>query len=320
MISLAVMTFLATLVLSVTAFLTLTARKPADLAKRLETISKRQGDSAAALDWQLQRDHMLSNVPWLNRFLSRWSWSKALQQYLNQAGWKVKPGKFVLVSGVLCLASFLLAWHFVPYFPAAVLIGPAMGMIPPLAVSGQRAQRLSKFQRNLPEAIDLLTRAVRAGHALTAGLEMISKELAEPMAGEFRTTFDEHNFGLPLRDALVHLTERVPLADMRFFVTALLVQNESGGNLAELLENLSRIIRERFRIQGEIKVRTAQGRLTSVILIALPPLLLLALKLMNPDYVDLLFTDNLGQRMLATAFSLQAIGAMLLWRIVKIEV
>jgi tight adherence protein B len=161
---------------------------------------------------------------------------------------------------------------------------------------------------------------VKAGHAFTTGIEMISQEMAEPIASEFRTMFEEHNLGLPLREALWNLADRVPLVDMRFFVSALLIQKETGGNLAEILDNLAHVIRERFKVLGEIRVRTAQGRLTAVILIALPPSLLVFLNSASPEYVQVLITDPLGVTMLTVAVAMQAIGSLLLWRVVSIAV
>jgi tight adherence protein B len=313
-------TFLAALLLAWSALMALAPGKPVDIAGRLETISRRQEDGAPLIAPQLVRDEGLSAVPLLHRLLVRWSWSRALQRFLFQAGWKIKPGKFVLVSGVLAFGFFLLSWSMLGSLPGALMLGAGAGILPFVFAAFRRARRLAEFQANFPEAIDLLTRAVRAGHAFTSGLEMISKELPEPLAGEFRTTFDEHNFGLPLRDALVHLTVRVPLPDVRFFATAMLIQKESGGNLAELLENLAGIIRERFKILGEVRVRTAQGRMTAGILIALPPMMFVALRLLDPDYAQLLLTDDLGRKMLAAAFLLQAIGAAVLWKVVHIEV
>jgi len=161
---------------------------------------------------------------------------------------------------------------------------------------------------------------VRAGHAFTAGLEMVSKDSPEPVASEFRTTFEEQNFGLPLRDALSNMAARVPLVDVRFFVTALLIQKDTGGNLAQLLDELARVIRERFRIYREVQIKTAQGRLTAVILIALPMGMLLLMRILNPAYVHVLFDDPLGIRLLMGAAIMQFIGAAILWRIVHIEV
>jgi tight adherence protein B len=184
----------------------------------------------------------------------------------------------------------------------------------------KRARRMVAFEREFPEVIDLLSRSVRAGHSFTAGLEIVSTDLPEPVSTEFRTVFDEQRFGLPLRDAFLSLCERVPSVDVRLFVIALLVQKETGGNLAEILDNLAHVIRERFRIAGEVRIRTAQGRLTAGVLIALPLIMLILLHVIDPDYVNLLFVDRLGQIMLIVAAVLQALGAMLVWRIVKIRV
>lgn len=313
-------TFVAALLITWAGTMLLSSRKPADIANRLDQISRRQQTEVVSYDEDLMRDEGLSSVPLLNRLLGRWSWSKTLQTLLTQAGWNIKPAKLVLFSAVLSLTCFLLSWSMLPSLIAAILFAVTCGLAPIFYAVFKRARRFSKFQRTFPEAIDLLNRAVRAGHAFTSGLELISNELTDPVAGEFRTTFDEHNFGLPLRDALFHLTERVPLADVRFFVTAMLVHQESGGNLAELLENLARVIRERFKILGEVRIRTAQGRLTAVILMGLPPLLLLLLRFLNPDYVMLLFTDSLGHKMLGVACTLQLIGSIVLWKIVHIEV
>jgi tight adherence protein B len=161
---------------------------------------------------------------------------------------------------------------------------------------------------------------VRAGHAFTTGLEMIAKECAEPLAGEFRTTFEEQNFGLPLRDALLNMSERVPLIDVRFFVTALLIQKETGGNLAEILDGLSRVIRDRFRIYREVRVKSAHGRLTAGILIALPILLAITLSVLNPDYMKVLFEDPKGPYVLGIAGGMQLIGSIILWKIIHFEV
>jgi tight adherence protein B len=203
---------------------------------------------------------------------------------------------------------------------AAFAIALAAASVPFLVIAFLRSRRLGAFERLFPEALDLLARAVRAGHAFTTGLEMIAAELADPVASEFKTTFEEQNFGLPFRDALFNLTERIPLLDVRFFVTAILIQKETGGNLAEILDTLARVIRERFKLQREVKVRTAQGRLSAAILIALPPTMMLLLTFINPNYMKVLFTDALGPLILTTAFGLQVIGGVIIWKIVNFEV
>ena len=197
--------------------------------------------------------------------------------------------------------------------------GLALGAVPFAVISFKRRRRLRQFEEHFPEALDLLGRAVRAGHAFTTGMEMIGKESPEPIGGEFRKTFEEQNFGLPMRDALLNMTERVPLVDVRFFVTALLVQKETGGNLAEILDNLSRVIRDRFRIYREVRTKTAQGRLSAMILIALPPIMMVVLSV-NPTYMRVLFDDPKGPTVLAIAGTLQLIGSAIIWKIIHIEV
>jgi tight adherence protein B len=296
------------------------ARLDAIKLKRVEAILKAERRGQANLELRLLRDELLSGVPLLNRFLLRWSWPTRLRQFVGQAGWKIKPGKLVLISGVVGLGAYLVAGLFYRNPLIALVIGGGAGFVPFAALLLTRSRRLRAFEKSFPEAIDLLGRAVRAGHAFTTGLEMIAQELPDPLAGEFRIAYEEQNFGLPLKEALLNLTERIPLVDVRFFVTALLVQKETGGNLAEILDKLAYVIRERFRILGEVRVKTAQGRLTAVILIALPPVLALVLKGVNPDYMQPLFEDPWGPWVLGTAALLQVIGGVILWRIVKIEV
>jgi len=179
---------------------------------------------------------------------------------------------------------------------------------------------MSAFEKNFPEALDLLARAVRAGHALNTGMEIVGQEMAEPIAGEFRKTYEEQRLGLQFREALINLSTRVPSQDVRFFVTALIIQDETGGNLAEILGNLSATVRDRFRIRGEVRVKTAQGRLTAVILISIPPGMLILVNFINPEYTRILFTDIYGILALAAAAGLQIIGAFILWKIVNIQV
>jgi len=262
----------------------------------------------------------MSSVPWMHRLMMQWSWSSKLQDYLTQSGMSVKPAKLLLISGVAFLGSYLVASYFLPHFYYALPIAIFAATLPFIVVAFNRSRRLRKFEEHFPEALDLLGRAVRAGHAFTTGLEMISKESPEPLAGEFRTTFEEQNFGLPLRDALLNLGERVPIIDVRFFVTALLIQKETGGNLAEILDGLARVIRDRFRIYREVRVRTAQGRLTAGILIALPIFMALVLSVLNPHYIGVLFTDPIGPFVLLGAAAMQILGSAILWKIIHFEV
>jgi tight adherence protein B len=287
---------------------------------RLEAIDRSSPRGKMKLDLGLIRDELLSGIPALNRLLLRWTWSGRLRNLVAQAGLKVRAGKLVLLSTVLgaLTAELVQAIYGTPLLSGAA---GALALFSPLVVVlSLRMRRLRAFEREFPEVIELLARSVRAGHSFTTGLEMVATDLPEPAAGEFRVTFDEQRFGLPIRDALMNLCLRVPLLDVRLFVTALMVQKETGGNLAEILDNLSHVIRERFRIAGEVRVRTAQGRLTAIILIVIPVAMLGMLHVINPDYVNLLFVDRLGKYMLAAAVVLQMIGAAVLWKIVKIKV
>jgi tight adherence protein B len=289
--------------------------------RRFESVRKaerRGGDKSLAVD--LLRDEMLSGIPAVHRVLLHWSWPGRLREFLRQAGVRMKPAKLLLVCGVAAVVADLIAAQFHLRFPIPVVIGVAAGLIPIGVVAWMRKRRLRRFEEYFPEALDLLGRAVRAGHAFTTGLEMIAKESTEPIAGEFRATFDEQNFGLPLRDALLNLADRVPLIDVRFFVTALLIQKETGGNLAEILDGLAHVIRDRFRIYREVQVKTAQGRLTAGILIGLPLFMMFVLSLINPHYIGILFTDPKGPTVLVIAAVLQIIGAAILWKIIHIEV
>lgn len=288
--------------------------------RRMEAVRRAERRGEVSLGLQLVRDEMLSNVPVFHRLLMQWSWSTRLQNLLSQAGMKAKPGKIILLSSVLGLSSYLVAGHFYPRFPVALTAAIGAGLTPIGLVSWKRRRRLRKFEENFPQALDLLGRAVRAGHAFTTGLEMIAKESSEPLAGEFRAAFEEQNFGLPLRDALLNMAERVPLIDVRFFVTSLLIQKETGGNLAEILDGLARVIRERFRIYRDVRVRTAQGRLTAGILIALPPFMMGVLGVLNPHYIGVLFSDRVGPEVLAVAATLQVIGSVVIWKIIHFEV
>src|ERR1700749_2382247 len=282
------LTFLIVIVIFLGVWMTFGGdNKQEVVRRRMEAVRKAERRGDVSMGLKLARDEMLSSVPAVHRLMMHWSWSMRLQERISQAGLTMKAGKLILISACGFLGTTIIVGLFAPIFPVGLLIGSCIGLAPYGVVMYLRQKRLRAFEEKFPEALDLLGRAVRAGHAFTTGLEMISMESSEPVASEFRKTFEEQNFGLPLRDVLVNLTERVPLMDVRFFVTALLVQKETGGNLAEILDELSRVIRERFRIYREVRVRTAQGRLTAMVLIAMPPSMMALLGLMNPSYMKI---------------------------------
>jgi tight adherence protein B len=286
---------------------------------RLATVQKapeREPDEELAL----LRDEQLSKIPAFDSLLRRSARVSAIQDALLQAGMKFRAGNFL----VLCLfcgtgvGVATLLWARNPAVAwAALVIG---SFLPYAFVSYSRQKRFEKIEELFPEAIDTLARAVRAGHAFTTALEMISNETSEPLASEFRKLYEEQKFGMPVRDALMNLTERVPLVDVKFFVTAVMLQRETGGNLAEILDNLSYVIRERFKIQRQVRVHTAQGRLTMVLLMAMPPVVVLVLQIFSPDFVSPLFHDPIGHFLVVVSVALQTIGYFVIRKIIRIQV
>jgi tight adherence protein B len=317
----AFVTFIVVAGICVLIWLALSAETGQQVVRqRLDVVQRAERRGTTKLGVQLVRDELLSGVPALDRMMIQWAWPARFRDFVSQAGMKTRPDKIILTGGALACLGFGLAGFFHARFPLAILVAGAAGAIPLAYVSVKRRQRLRRFEEHFPEALDLLNRSIRAGHAFTTGLGMIASEVSEPIAGEFRTTYEEQNFGLPLRDALQNLTERVPLIDVQFFVTALLIQKETGGNLAELLENLSHVIRDRFRIYRDVRTKSAHGRLTAGILVALPPLIAFGLGIVNPTYLPVLYHDRIGPLILWGAAIWQLIGSALLWKVIHIEV
>jgi tight adherence protein B len=202
-----------------------------------------------------------------------------------------------------------------------VMFGGVVGAFIPFSyASYRRTKRFQRFEELFPDAIDTLARAVRAGHAFTTALELIANEIAEPVAGEFRMLFEEQKFGLPVRDALMNLTERMPLVDVKFFVTAVMLQRETGGNLAEILDNLSYVIRERFKIMRQVRVYTAQGRLTMALLMGLPPVIVVVMLLTSPQFIHPLFADPIGHTLIVSGIVLQTLGYFVIRKVIRIQV
>ncbi len=268
----------------------------------------------------LLRDEMLSKIPAFDTFLRRSERVSVLQKMLAQGNVDIRAGNFLMLCAVSCLVLGAIAF-FAGGNIVFAWVGALLGFFLPYAyASHMRTKRFQKFEEKFPEAIDTLSRAVRAGHAFTTALEMIANELAEPVAGEFRQLYEEQKFGLPVRDALINLTERVPLVDVKFFVTAVMLQRETGGNLAEILDNLSYVIRERFKILRQVRVHTAQGRLTMVLLMALPPTIVVFMLTLNPGFIRPLFTDPIGHALIVGGITLQTMGYFVIRKIIRIQV
>ncbi len=275
---------------------------------------------AAEEELALLRDEQLSNIPAIDTLLRRSRRVTDLQKLLAQAGMSMRAGNFLGISALVGMAATIIAYSVgkrAEFAWIALLVG---FIIPYSYASFRRNKRFEKFEELFPEAIDTLARAVRAGHAFTTALEMITNEVAEPIAGEFRQLYEEQKFGMPVRDALMNLTDRVPLVDVKFFVTAVMLQRETGGNLAEILDNLSYVIRERFKIQRQVRVYTAQGRLTMALLMGMPPIIVTVMLLLNPSFIRPLFQDPIGHTLLVLGITLQTIGYFVIRKIIRIQV
>jgi tight adherence protein B len=268
----------------------------------------------------LRKKELLSAVPWMNRWLMKMEVAPRLHTLLYQSGLKWTAGSLILMSiGCLVIPSFLL-YSRTGVFVFAVLIGTLTSLVPLAFVFQKRNQRFQQIEHELPESLDLMVSALRAGHSLVAALRLVAYESPEPISGEFRICFDEQNYGLELRTAMENLVNRVPLQDLRIVVTAILIQKESGGNLAEVLDKASYVIRERFRLKQQVRVHTAQGRLTGWILSFLPIVLGICLYLINPENMSVLWTRPIGVKLLYLSAGMTVTGALIIRKIVNMEV
>jgi tight adherence protein B len=242
-----------------------------------------------------------------------------LQRTIEQSGLKLTPGTLVLASMLAAAIAFYLVHTFVHLVLVAAVVAGIAAWIPYTYVRYKRNQRLLKFEEQFPEAIDLLSRALRAGHAITTGLSMVAEELPAPIGPEFQILYDQQNFGLPLSQALKNFADRVVILDARFFVTAVLTQRESGGNLSEVLDNLASIIRDRFKVKRQVRVISAHGRITGWVLSAMPVSLGLFFAMTNPEKYATFYRDPLGMQMIFGALLMQLIGVFVIKKIVNIE-
>jgi tight adherence protein B len=259
-------------------------------------------------------------LPAIDRLVSKSNGGIWLGKLIDQSGVKTTPSAIVIISVALAAGVWLLASLFVHVPVLPLLAAVIAGALPVLFLMNRRHARTRVFEERFPEALDLLSRALRAGHAFQTAMGMVADELEDPVGPEFKKTFDQQNFGLPLKEALTQLSERVPLLDVRFFVTAVVIQRETGGNLSEILDNLAYVVRERFKVQRQIRVHTAHGRFTAFVLLSLPPVLAGILTMVNPDHMDPLFHERMGQMMLVAATIMQGIGFVWIRKVIKIEV
>lgn len=307
------------LIFGLMIFITRPSQKEKILESRLQTSATRSNEThIEAIN--ILKSESYSDVPWLNSILVRLKPSFRLRKLIADADQTWSVGKLVSGSILGAVAAYWLVNVLNHNKLIAAVLAIAVLVAPYAFLMFKRQRRLRRFAAILPDGMDLVARALRAGHSLTAALDMVGQEISDPVGREFRRIFEEQNLGLPLREALLNLAERVPLPDVRFMVAAMLIQRETGGNLVEVLDKTTSLLRERARLEGQIRVHTAQGRLTGWILCLLPFIAFFAISWVNPEYMDTLIHDSLGQMLLVAGACLMVLGILVIRKIVDIKV
>ena len=280
----------------------------------------RSSVNSVDIEVRLAREELLSEIPWVNRSLLKLAIPTRIKRTIDQADLNITVMRLVLFSLTAGVLAFLAVSMVSTSYLLMGFIGLIAAVLPGMHVLAKRKKRMNKFLQLLPEALDLMSRGLQAGHAFTESLHMVSTEMPEPIATEFRKTYEEQNLGLSLKLALENMVQRMPLLDLRMCVTAILIQRETGGNLSELLEKVAYTIRERFRILEDLKTLTLSSRWSAWLLCALPILLALYISVMNPGYMDVLWRDPRGHWLIAVAVTMQILGMLLVQRIMKIKI
>ena len=287
------------------------------IRRRINSLSFSEFENGAI---DLRRKVTYSDLPWLNRALSSLRWVERIQRLLEQSGTTYPLGFFILLSILLLIGGglfvSLITSNYLVLFPGAAFLG----VMPFLYIYLKKKKRMNKFQRQLPDALDMLARSLKAGHAFSGGLKMVADEFGDPIGPEFDKTLNEINFGVGVPEALKNLSSRVDCLDLSFFVISVVIQRETGGNLAEILENIARLIRERFKLYGRIRTLAAEGKLSAIILVVLPFLLAFVLFLINPEYIGTLIKDPIGHVFIGIGLVLMSIGIFAMSRMIKIKV
>ena len=288
------------------------------LIRRVEDFSRhtpKRGNEAIPF---IVLNDQLSKIPLFNRVLEKLDFSRKLRRLLEQAGSSMKVGKLVLLMLVMAGIGYLAGLRAGSPFMKFILF-VSLGSLPLLQVHIQRTKRLKAFIRAFPDTIDMMTSAIKAGHAFNQAMQLVGDEAPDPVGIEFKRTFEQYNLGISLREALINLSERVDSLDLKLFITAVLLQKETGGNLAEILEKISYTIRERFKLIGQIKTYTAQGRMSAWILGTLPIAFVLIISALNPNYLKPLSQDKLGHLLIGLSAFLQIVGFLFIRKIVRIK-
>jgi tight adherence protein B len=288
--------------------------------KRIEARLRAMSAGAGTRESSLIKQRLLSKTPAMERLLLQAPRIHQLDRMLLQSGLQLTVGGFLGLTLLAALIGWVLAMFYsLPAF-MVIIAGVAAGGLPLFYVLRAKSKRMEAIELQLPDALDLMARAMLAGHAFPSGVQMVGNELPEPVAGEFRIVFDEINFGISVQDALTNLATRVPSTDLRYFVISVLIQRETGGNLAELLGNISALIRARLKLLGAVRVLSAEGRLSALILTVLPFALAGVINFVNPAFLSVLWTDPAGLKISSGALLIMIFGMFWMWRIIKIRV
>ncbi|MBA2502266.1 MAG: type II secretion system F family protein [Pyrinomonadaceae bacterium] len=269
---------------------------------------------------RLAREELMSEIPVLNRLLLHLTVASRLRRMIEQADLDITVVRLLMFSAMAGMLAAMAVSMVSLSWLLTILAGCAASALPIVHVWWKRKQRLDKFLEQLPDALELMSRALSAGHAFSESLQMIANEMPDPIAGEFRKTYEEQNLGLSVKLALDNLAARIPLLDLRMCITAIMIQRETGGNLAEILEKVAHTIRERFRIMGDLKTLTTSSRMSAWILCGLPVFVALAVTVMNPEYMSVLWTDPRGHKLIFAALFMQTMGMLIIRKILNIKI
>ena len=315
----AVIFILCLLVIELTAYGIRIIQHPdrAEVRKRLKRGLAEGFDSESP---DIVKKIVLSDLPFINRVLSAVPGVDRLELLMRQANVNYTMSFFILLSSALGLTCYLFTIVLMKDPILALLVGLAATSLPLVHLRVKKKRRIAKFEKQLPEGLGLIARALRAGHAFTSGMKLASEEFGDPLGPEFDEALDEINFGVSVTEALKNLVHRVDCPDLTFFVVSVILQRETGGNLAEIIESLAQLIRERFKFRGKVRVLSAEGRLSAVVLIVIPFLLFLTIFFLNRSFLEPLISDPLGRVIMLIAIFLMAVGVLVIRRIIKVEV
>jgi tight adherence protein B len=287
------------------------------IKERLKAFSSEEYDVSIT---DIRKKRILSKIPFINRLLSGAATVNRLETLVMQADSKYPVGFFLLLTAVLALSGYtvgLLIWR---HHLISLLLSVPLACSPIFYLVLKKKKRMSRFEAQLPEALDLIARALKSGHAFASGMKMVAEEFGNPLGAEFRETMEEIHYGASTEDALKSLTLRVDCPDLKYFVISVILQRETGGNLAEIIESIAYIIRERFKLQGKIRILSAEARFSALILILLPFITVIAMHFLNPDYISTLLSTELGRTSIGIALGMMFIGVLVMKRIIKIRV